>query len=253
MRCPIRFPSFSSIGGKRLFPLTRVGFDIQPQVSNQEIERRSDLAFDPDPPPLVADPGEQIGDSSTCLFTAILSGITKFKGMTRLTFKEHLHFVPKLAALWTTPIALAFVERFLLRSRTYYSLFVGLALIFVLYGLTIRFVFSFLQQIHREPFYVWIGYLVWSVLLCGILAVFALEYDLLPHVADSLQKRPLIDYLYYEVVTFTTVGYGDIVPVTTPAKILAMCTALLGATHGVTFVAIVLQALTQHPSGKRQE
>jgi hypothetical protein len=173
--------------------------------------------------------------------------------MTRLTFKEQLSFFSKLAALWTTPIALPFVERFLLRSRTYYGLFVGLALIFVLYGLTIRSVFSYLQKIHREPFYVWIGYLVWSVLLCGILAVFALEYDLLPHLEGSLQKRPLIDYLYYEVVTFTTVGYGDIIPATTPAKVLAMCTALLGGTHGVTFVAIVLQALTQHPSGKGQK
>jgi Ion channel len=50
------------------------------------------------------------------------------------------------------------------------------------------------------------------------------------------------------VITFTTVGYGDIVPTTLPAKILAMSTALFGATHGVTFVAIVLQALTHPPS-----
>jgi ion channel len=26
--------------------------------------------------------------------------------------------------------------------------------------------------------------------------------------------RPLIDYLYYEIITFTTVGYGDITPST---------------------------------------
>jgi hypothetical protein len=58
-------------------------------------------------------------------------------------------------------------------------------------------------------------------------------------------RRPLIDYLYYEVITFTTVGYGDIVPPTTQGKLLAMCTGLLGATHGVTFVAIVFQALSR--------
>ena len=50
-----------------------------------------------------------------------------------------------------------------------------------------------------------------------------------------------------------TVGYGDIIPSTVQGKLLAMCTALLGATHGVTFVALVLQALTQHPPAKNQE
>ena len=59
------------------------------------------------------------------------------------------------------------------------------------------------------------------------------------------RSRPLIDYLYYEVMTFTTVGYGDIVPLSMHGKLLAICTALLGATR-VTFVALMLQALTQH-------
>jgi hypothetical protein len=53
---------------------------------------------------------------------------------------------------------------------------------------------------------------------------------------------------FREAITFTTVGYGDIIPSTVQAKILAMFTALFGATHGVTFVAIILQALTRPPS-----
>ena len=44
------------------------------------------------------------------------------------------------------------------------------------------------------------------------------------------------------------VGLG-LVFVTVEGKILAMCTALLGATHGVTFVAIILQALSRPSSG----
>jgi voltage-gated potassium channel Kch len=80
--------------------------------------------------------------------------------------------------------------------------------------------------------------------------VFAFEYDLLPHTPEPsiAQRRPLIDYLYFEIMTFTTVGYGDIVPATAQGKVLAICTALLGATHGVTFVAIILQALNQPPA-----
>lgn len=142
------------------------------------------------------------------------------------------------------------IERIVLGSRTYYFLYIGLASFFVLYGLTLRTLFRYLQQIRREPIFVWLGYLLWSFFLCSILALFASEYDLLPHIpgASATQGRPLIDYLYYEVITFTTVGYGDIVPATVPAKILAMFTALFGATHGVTFVAIVLQALSRPPS-----
>ena len=119
---------------------------------------------------------------------------------------------------------------------------------FVTYGLTIHSIFAFLQHTKREPVYIWIAFLLWSFFICCILAIFAIEYDLLPHTSEpSLAKsRPLIDYLYYEVMTFTTVGYGDIVPLSTHGKLLAICTALLGATHGVTFVALMLQALTQH-------
>ena len=78
---------------------------------------------------------------------------------------------------------------------------------------------------------------------------------LLPHTSEPsiTQRRPLNDSLCYEVITFTTVGYGNIIPATAQGKLLAICTALLGSTHGVTFVALVLQALTQHPAGKGQE
>jgi hypothetical protein len=156
----------------------------------------------------------------------------------------------KLFPFWIAILIPAFIERTVLGSRTYYFLYIGLASVFVMYGLTLRTLFHYLQHKTREPIFVWFAYILWSLFLCSILAVFAFEYDLLPHIPDpsAIRSRPLIDYLYYEVITFTTVGYGDIIPSTVPAKILAMFTALFGATHGVTFVAIVLQALTRPPS-----
>jgi hypothetical protein len=147
-----------------------------------------------------------------------------------------------------------FIERTVLGSRTYYFFYLGLASVFVMYGTTLRTLFHFLQQTRREPIVVWLGYLLWSLFLCCFLAVFAYEYDLLPQPPDlsTTQSRPLIDYLYYEVITFTTVGYGDIVPGTTQGKLLAIFTALFGATHSVTFVAIILQALTR-PASRTEE
>jgi hypothetical protein len=176
--------------------------------------------------------------------------------MSGLTFQQIslVRLIAKLAVPWIALLVLPFAERTLLGTKTYYFLYIGLGLVFVLYGLTIRSVFSFLQRARREPVYVWIAYLAWSVFICSILSVFAIEYDLLPHTPEpSTHGRPLIDYLYYEIITFTTVGYGDIIPPTAQGKLLAICTALLGATHGVTFVALVLQALTQHPPAKNQE
>jgi hypothetical protein len=174
--------------------------------------------------------------------------------MSRSTFQE-VSFIPKLAALWIALLVLPFAERTLLGAKTYYFLYIGLGLVFVMYGLTIRSIFFFLRHTRREPVYVWIAFLLWSVFICSVLAVFAVEYDLLPHTSEPsiTHGRPLIDYLYYEIITFTTVGYGDIIPSTAQGKLLAICTALLGATHGVTFVALVLQAMTQHPPAKSQE
>jgi hypothetical protein len=156
--------------------------------------------------------------------------------------------ITKLAVLWIALLVLPFTERTLLGAKTYYFLYIGLGLVFVMYGLTIRSIFLFLRHTRREPIYVWIAFLMWSVFICSVLAVFAIEYDLLPHTPEASTKlRPLIDYLYYEIITFTTVGYGDIIPLTAQEKLFAICTALLGATHGVTFIAIVFQALTPHP------
>lgn len=166
-----------------------------------------------------------------------------------------IRLIAKLAVLWIALSVLPFTERTLLGAKTYYFLYIGLGLVFVMYGLTIRSVFHFLQQTRREPVYVWLAFLLWSVFICTILAAFAIAYDLLPHTPEpSLgEGRPLIDYLYYEIITFTTVGYGDIIPPTAQGKFLAICTALLGFTHGVTFVALILQALTQNPPAKNQE
>lgn len=148
---------------------------------------------------------------------------------------------------------LPFAERTLSAAKTYYFLYVGLGLVFALYGLTLHSLFFFLYNKRRDPAYVWIAYLAWSVFICSIPSVFAIEYDLLlPH-APEPYRRPIIDYLYYEITTFTTVGYGDVIPSTAQGKLLALCTALLGAAHGVTFMALILRALTQHPPATTRE
>jgi hypothetical protein len=73
--------------------------------------------------------------------------------------------IAKLVVLWIALLVLPFAERSLLGAKSYYFLYIGLGLVFVMYGLTIRSIFFFLQHTRREPVYVWIAFLVWSVFI----------------------------------------------------------------------------------------
>jgi hypothetical protein len=70
--------------------------------------------------------------------------------MSRSTFQQ-LSFIAKLAVLWLVLLVLAFTERTLLGAKSYYFLYIGLGLVFVMYGVTIPSIFFFLQHTRREP------------------------------------------------------------------------------------------------------
>ena len=57
--------------------------------------------------------------------------------MIRSMFQQ-IGFILKLAVLWIALLVLPFGERTLLGAKTYYFLYIGLGLVFVMYGLTIR-------------------------------------------------------------------------------------------------------------------
>jgi len=51
--------------------------------------------------------------------------------MSRSTFQQ-LSFIAKLAVLWLALLVLPFAERTLLGAKTYYFLYIGLGLVFVM-------------------------------------------------------------------------------------------------------------------------
>lgn len=51
-------------------------------------------------------------------------------------------------------------------------------------------------------------------------------------------------FLYYSVITFTTIGYGDITPVSPGARLVAGFQAMLGMIINVVFIAILFMYIS---------
>ena len=78
-------------------------------------------------------------------------------------------------------------------------------------------------------------------------ALYSLVYDLDPDAFDvgdsdggrslSLSSRQSVHALYFSFVTLTTLGYGDVAPVSAPARVLAMLEAVVGQLYLAVLVA----------------
>ena len=64
---------------------------------------------------------------------------------------------------------------------------------------------------------------MWTV---AIAVFFALAYGFVA--VDYGDYETAISPFYYSVVTLTTLGYGDVLPASVPAQIVAMCEVVLG-------------------------
>lgn len=90
--------------------------------------------------------------------------------------------------------------------------------------------------------------------LLGVLCVylllglfFASVYDVLataaPQPLFATGDGSRADHLYFSLITLTTVGYGDLVPVPDLARTIAALEALMGQLYLVTIVALVVSRL----------
>jgi hypothetical protein len=80
--------------------------------------------------------------------------------------------------------------------------------------------------------------LVLSILICYVLAFIPWSWDLLPETTQDLEGY--ITNFYFIVATFTTVGYGDLIPEDSRGRVFASLISLLGAAHAIGFLTILL-------------
>ncbi|MEM0930189.1 MAG: ion transporter [Pseudomonadota bacterium] len=79
-----------------------------------------------------------------------------------------------------------------------------------------------------------------SLLLASSVALYLIEGRLQPEIFGSVPRA-----IWWSVVTFTTVGYGDAVPITSLGRIIAGFHAIAGLAVVAMFTGIIASALTE--------
>ena len=78
-----------------------------------------------------------------------------------------------------------------------------------------------------------------GILISAIL-MYLTEHDAQPYIFSSIPKC-----IYFAIITFTSVGYGDITPVTRLGEIVCSITAIFGiGIHGL-FIGVIGTALME--------
>ena len=108
---------------------------------------------------------------------------------------------------------------------------------------------------HRQFFivFVFIGIVVLYVTGFGFLHYQAWQQSIVPdaYKFDNDVRPGVATFVYYSAITFATIGYGEIVPVSRAARILAVSEAFFGLAINVLFIAILLMYLSSVRAGRR--
>jgi voltage-gated potassium channel Kch len=101
----------------------------------------------------------------------------------------------------------------------------------------LRSFFGRLGLLLRQPIFIALTLVGNTCILAGATAFYQVEHGINPHV------HSMLDALWWAVATVTTVGYGDISPVSTQGKIIGMFMMIGGTGLFCSFTALFAGAL----------
>ena len=94
-----------------------------------------------------------------------------------------------------------------------------------------------LLSLFKQPVFISLTVFGNLVILASSLALYHIEYGHNPNV------HSLLDTLWWAVSTVTTVGYGDVIPVTNPGKVIGITTMIIGTALFWSYTALFAEAL----------
>ncbi len=160
----------------------------------------------------------------------LLAGIFAVSQKKRSTIIAFTLAIPSLMTVWlrelTGGIALE------ITSSVFTTLFFGYAVIVLL-----AFILNSTRVTHNVIYAALIGYLIMGLMWASI---YSLIDTITPGSFKALQSsidNPRLIYLYFSYVTLTTLGYGDISPLTAPAYSFSILEAIIGQIYLTVLIA----------------
>lgn len=102
---------------------------------------------------------------------------------------------------------------------------------------TLRFLTRRIKHLVTNPIFIWLTILGNSVIAFGTFALYYIEVGHNPNI-DSL-----LDTLWWSVSTVTTVGYGDVSPITPAGKFTGIFMMIVGTALFWSYTALFAEAL----------
>lgn len=170
-----------------------------------------------------------IVSASTIIFVIeyvvrILNANKKYPTLSK--YKSRIKYITSFYGLVDLISIIPFFAHFLVDNTSRYEDLIILARVVLLFKLlrnsaTLRFMLDVFKSVKAELFMSW-GFALIVIIISGYLMYFV-ESQAQPEVFHNVGQG-----VWWSIITFATVGYGDIYPITALGKILASFIALIG-------------------------